>query len=345
MGHLDVTPAELLTVADRYSELAGLTAALPERAAAEVSRVMATHGPIGYPAATGIAKGVDAQQPPVAAKADDFVQYSTRFAEHTGTYASEDQAAADRIQAVDFKTAPPDAPDDTPKKPHDKDYDKDSEGDKKPGGKRSVGKGSKTHIEPGGEVEQQWGHPTEPHEIWPDVPNKTGTFDEGRGEWEWHGPGRQGQATASDHTDGVAGEANADAWLVKGEGSWQRDVLGNPLTSSANGEIGTHNNAHSTVTDHGVSAGAETFFGAELGGKVNYDMGPIDISLGGALQAGAGGSGGFDFGMQDGKLVIGGNLGIAWGPGGKIAPQIAVDPDFVVDGITKAGEFLTGLFN
>ncbi|BBZ10615.1 hypothetical protein [Mycobacterium branderi] len=71
----------------------------------------------------------------------------------------------------------------------------------------------------------------------------------------------------------------------------------------------------------------------------------MDLSLGGAGQLGAGGSGHFDFGMQDGKFVLGGTFGAAWGLGGKISPHIAVDPNAVVRGVENAGKWLSGLFH
>jgi hypothetical protein len=241
------------------------------------------------------------------------------------------------IQAVDFKQGPG-------KKQDESDHG-DKEDDKKHGGSKSWGKGSKTHIQPHGDQEKQWGHPTDPHEVWPNVPHKTGTFDGDHGSWEWHGPGRQGEAYGSQHSDGVTGNAGVDAWAVKGEGHWSRDVFGHPLTASANGEVGAHAGADATITDHGVSLGGDAFVGAELGGKVDYPLGPVDLSLGGAAQVGAGGSAHLDIGMEDGKFVLGGTLGAAWGLGGKISPHIAVDPNAVVRGVESAGKWLSGLFH
>lgn len=340
MGRLDVNLADLLKASENYSDLAVRTSDIAPKAAAEVERVMSTHGPMGYPAATGIATGVAARQTPVVAKAADFVGHSTRFSEHSATYQTEDQAAAGRIQAVDFKQAPPEDP--KPKPPTDP--KKTDEENKKRGGSRGGGRASKTQITPEGEIEKKWGTPTDPHEIWPDVPGKEGTFDGDKGKWEWHGPGSQGQAHAEQHTDGTAGQANADAWLVKGGADWSTDIAGNPLTAHADGQVGMHSDAHAAVTDHGVSLGADAFAGGEVGAKLQYDFGPVDVSLGAAGQFGAGGSGGLDFGMQDGKFVIGGNFGMAWGPGGKISPHIAIDPEWVKQGLGKAGDFLSGLF-
>lgn len=272
----------------------------------------------------------------VKAANDQFSTAATQVQNLTGQLPKPGQQNI--VQSVDFKQAPPDKP------PVDKDGEAGEE-DKKHGGSVSKGKGSSTHIEQHGEVEQEWGHPTGDHELFPDVPGKTGTFDDGKGSWEWQGPGSHGEAYGSQTTDGMGGKANADAWLVKGEGQWQTDVFGNPLTATGSGEVGAHGDSGLTVTDHGISGGVDAFAGAEIGSKVDYQLGPVDLSLGATGQAGAGGAANIDFGMEDGKFVIGGELGLAWGLGGKIAPHIAVDPQSVVNGVTKAGEWVADLFN
>jgi hypothetical protein len=38
-------------------------------------------------------------------------------------------------------------------------------------------------------------------------------------------------------------------------------------------------------------------------------------------------------------------LGEAWGLGGKVSPHIAIDPNLLVNGVTKAGQWLSDLFN
>jgi hypothetical protein len=51
------------------------------RAAEEIERIAATHGPIGYPAAVGMAAGMATSEPHIAAKTADFLTYSQRFTE------------------------------------------------------------------------------------------------------------------------------------------------------------------------------------------------------------------------------------------------------------------------
>ena len=64
-------------------------------------------------------------------------------------------------------------------------------------------------------------------------------------------------------------------------------MFGNPLMASANTEAGAHANADVTITDHGISTGTDAFVGAEVGSKLQYDFGPVDLSLDGAARFGA----------------------------------------------------------
>lgn len=210
---------------------------------------------------------------------------------------------------------------------------------------KSLGKGAKEHVTVQGDPEHQWGHDTDPHERWPNNPGRTGTFDGGHGNWKWQGPGWKDSATAGQYSDGSTGQAGIDGWAAKGQTSWQRDVFGHPLTGSLSGEVGAHAEAQFAGTDHGVSERVGAFGGAEISGKVMYaHLGPVDLSLSGSPRFGVGADEGIDFGMQDGKLIIGGSAGLAWGPGGKIAPHIAIDTRAITGGLKKATDFVGGLF-
>jgi len=134
MAELNMNPADLLRVADAYNELAARAALISPQAAVEVQRIAETHGPMGYPAAVGIAAGLAMREGPLQAKVADFTTYAQRFDEHAATYATTDQAGAAEldnqnvqpdagtrggprlgVQAVDFKQdSPPPAPPPTP---------------------------------------------------------------------------------------------------------------------------------------------------------------------------------------------------------------------------------------
>ena len=102
MEQLNVNPADLLKAPDDYTDLAARAALLSPQALAEVNRVVDTHGPMGYPAAVGIAAGLATRDAPVHAKAHQFVQYAQRLTGHALTYAGEDTAAEARLNALTF---------------------------------------------------------------------------------------------------------------------------------------------------------------------------------------------------------------------------------------------------
>jgi len=216
------------------------------------------------------------------------------------------------------------------------------------GGSVSKGKGGTTPIHPHGDEEHHWGHPTDPHEWHPSgEPNypHSGTFDDGHGTWEWKGPGRQGGAEGTQTHEGIGGNSKIHGWIAEGDTKWSGNVFGHQLDLTADGEFGAHAGADGAATQQGVSDQLDAFAGIEAGVGGTYHLGPVDLSLGGGGQMGYGGNAGFDFGMaDDGKFVMGGSLGAAWGLGGKISPKIAVDPKAVEGWVDKAGEWLGGLF-
>ena len=116
MGHLNVNPADLFRAADDYTELAARTAQLPAQALAEIQRIAASHGPMGFPTALGIAAGMAARESAVQAKAAQFEQYAHTFTGHAAAYIDQDRAAAATFDALTFPQAhidpkpPPDQP-------------------------------------------------------------------------------------------------------------------------------------------------------------------------------------------------------------------------------------------
>ena len=94
MAQLNVNPADLLRAAADYTELQARAAAISPQAVAEVQRISATHGPMGYPVAVGVVTNLARRQAALDTKAAQFGQYSQRFTEHAATYASQDHEAA-----------------------------------------------------------------------------------------------------------------------------------------------------------------------------------------------------------------------------------------------------------
>ncbi|SKT95078.1 type VII secretion target [Mycobacteroides abscessus] len=87
---VNVEPADLVAVSDRYGSLAAQLAGLPAQAADQITQVAQTHGPMGYSTAFGMCKGLGKAETRLLAKSRDFTQYQQRFLEHANTYATTD---------------------------------------------------------------------------------------------------------------------------------------------------------------------------------------------------------------------------------------------------------------
>ncbi len=119
-GKLDVEPADLVRVAGEYSGLQTAAAAIGPLAVDEVNRIIATHGPMGYPVALGVVAGLTRSQGQLDAKAADFGVYSERFEEHAAAYRDADHMGAQRFDALTFaEGAAPPTPDDDDQPPVD----------------------------------------------------------------------------------------------------------------------------------------------------------------------------------------------------------------------------------
>jgi Excreted virulence factor EspC, type VII ESX diderm len=110
MAELNVDVADLARFAGTYDELSARAKLISPQAATEVQRIAETHGPMGYPAAVGIATGLANAEGPLNAKVADFQTYSQRFTEHAATYTGQDSDGAQRIRSADFKTDTPRTP-------------------------------------------------------------------------------------------------------------------------------------------------------------------------------------------------------------------------------------------
>lgn len=206
----------------------------------------------------------------------------------------------------------------------------------------SLGPGGDKHVAPHGEIEREFGTPTGPHQPWEGA---SGEFDDGRGSWEVSGPGSQGGMWGTERTDGFEGHYGVDAWATKGGVTYEADIGGGTLSSSTDGYVGAHANLDDAFTDHGISGGVDVFAGAQLSQDNTYHLGPVDIGLGATAKAGAGFNLDYDIGWEDRTLYLGGSAGAAWGPGGAISPHIAIDTGPIVDGMTKAVDWVKGFFN
>ncbi len=102
MAHLNVNTADLLRAADAYAELQMRAAAIGPHAVDEVNRIIASHGPMGYPVAVGVVAGLAPRTAALDTKAANFGEYSQRFIEHAAAYTAQDH---DNAQNYDGDTA------------------------------------------------------------------------------------------------------------------------------------------------------------------------------------------------------------------------------------------------
>lgn len=116
MGQLNVNPADLLKVAGEYSDLSARVAQLSPEAVEQVRSIAATHGPMGYPTAVGVAMGLASREPAMLDKAAQFDGHAARFTGHAAAYVDQDRAAAKKFDAIAFPQMhvdpkpPPDKP-------------------------------------------------------------------------------------------------------------------------------------------------------------------------------------------------------------------------------------------
>ncbi|QRY47072.1 hypothetical protein JVX93_09870 [Mycolicibacterium boenickei] len=250
-----------------------------------------------------------------------------------------------RTRGVEFASFGRGAPlKDNPQKPP-PDDNKDEKDTKKDGDKgsrshsRSFGKGGE--IKPTGPLEKKWGTDTDPHRT-----GEPRTVDlGGNNSLTYEGPGRQGGASAEKHEDGYAGQSNGDAWLTKGTFHLEPSIAGHTIPIDGAFELGAHHSETGAITDHGFSEGLDAFMGGEISAKSpEFNLGPLDLSLGASAQVGVGASEHLSIGEQDGKYVIGGDIGIAWGFGAKISPHISIDKSYVDNAIGSLTGSLDRLF-
>ena len=157
--------------------------------------------------------------------------------------------------------------------------------------------------------------------------------------------GADGGAGAKIDANGLVAEAHAGVTLVAAEGhaGGQWGVLEGKV--GAEGSVGADAKGDLALGPQGVHAGGEVFAGAK--GEVSASGSAAGVGAEGKAEgwAGIGASGDIDVGMHDGKFVIGGSGGLAFGLGGKLEGHITIDPEDVMhtgeDVVHAIGDFLS----
>ncbi|MGN9757698.1 putative T7SS-secreted protein [Streptomyces sp. SD31] len=126
-------------------------------------------------------------------------------------------------------------------------------------------------------------------------------------------------------------QASGKAYLAQAaaEGKYSAGLF----EASGKGEayVGAEAGVKGSIGTDGVHVGGEAFVGAKAASEAHASVAGVGVGGTAEAWAGAGAEAHFDAGMKDGKFVIGGDLGVAVGVGGKLGGQIEIDPGKITD--------------
>ncbi|MFJ9173378.1 putative T7SS-secreted protein [Streptomyces sp. NPDC102360] len=132
-------------------------------------------------------------------------------------------------------------------------------------------------------------------------------------------------------------QASGKAYLAQGsaEGKYEAGVF--ETSGKVAGFAGAEANAAVSAGKDGVHAGAEAFAGGKATAEGHASV--AGVGVGGTAEAwlGIGAEAHADAGMENGKLVIGADVGAAIGFGGQLGGQVEIDPGQVADTLGDAG--------
>lgn len=154
--------------------------------------------------------------------------------------------------------------------------------------------------------------------------------------------GADGSVEATIDKDGVKINADGTLSIVGAEGSIHGEL--GPAEVGAEGKIfvGATGGGGLDIGTEGVHAGGELFVGGKLEGAVSGDVGGVGGEARGGVSYGLGASADADIGYQDGKITVGGDLGLTLGLGGKIGGDVTIDVPEVIESGKDVIDFITG---
>lgn len=144
--------------------------------------------------------------------------------------------------------------------------------------------------------------------------------------------GADGKAGVGLKDGNATAEASGKAYLAQAsaEGKYEAGPMG--ASGKAEGFVGAEATATGSVGKDGAHVGAEAFAGAKATAEGHADV--AGIGAGGTAEAwaGVGAEAHADIGMkEDGTFVIGADVGVGLGVGGKLGGSIEIDPGKVTD--------------
>lgn len=140
-------------------------------------------------------------------------------------------------------------------------------------------------------------------------------------------------------------QASGKAYLAQAtaEGKYGVGVF----EASGKGEayVGAEAGVKGSIGTDGVHVGGEAFAGAKATAEGHASVAGVGVGGTAEAWAGAGAEAHFDAGMKDGKIVIGGDLGVGLGVGGKLGAQIELDPGKITDAAGDAVDAIGDWFD
>ncbi|MET9832232.1 putative T7SS-secreted protein [Streptomyces sp. NPDC006385] len=147
---------------------------------------------------------------------------------------------------------------------------------------------------------------------------------------------RDGNATA---------QASGKAYLAQATAEGKYEVGRFEASGKGEAYVGAEAGVKGSVGTDGVHVGGEAFAGAKATAEGHASVAGIGVGGTAEAWAGAGAEAHFDAGVKDGKIVIGGDLGIGLGVGGKLGGQIEIDPGKVTDAAGDAVDAIGDWFD
>lgn len=134
----------------------------------------------------------------------------------------------------------------------------------------------------------------------------------------------------------ASANASASAYLARASAEGKYEAGPFEASGAAQASVGAEANAAASVGLTGVHANVDAFAGARASAEGHASVAGVGVGGTAEAWAGIGAEANVDFGMHDGKFVIGGEVGAALGVGGKLGASIEIDPEKVSDAVGGA---------
>lgn len=157
--------------------------------------------------------------------------------------------------------------------------------------------------------------------------------------------GVEGSASAGAAGGNLTASAEGKAYLGKAsaEGKYEAGLF--ETSGKVDAVAGADANAKASIGKDGAHLGGEAFAGAKATAEGHASV--AGIGVGGTAEgwAGAGATANADIGQKDGKWVIGAEVGVGLGLGGKVGGSVEIDPSQVSDAVGDAADAVGDWFD